>query len=147
MYLRLRVVVASLFSWCVGLIIFSYHYNAAQQNSSEGVVDPPPLKSSRTLPERLSGSRQSPRENVTYRLERCVQLKGLAWGDNKISQKTGTSLEALQKTERWRCPPDYLGVGFPKCGSSSLWRYLKQHSNVRKIVATKKISGYTQLVT
>jgi hypothetical protein len=28
------------------------------------------------------------------------------------------------------CLPDYLLIGFPKCGSSSMWRYLKQHPQV-----------------
>lgn len=28
---------------------------------------------------------------------------------------------------KWHCPPDHLGIGFPKCGSSSLFRFLNQH--------------------
>jgi hypothetical protein len=30
----------------------------------------------------------------------------------------------------WNCLPQYLGIGFPKCGSSSIWKYLKQHPMV-----------------
>ena len=33
--------------------------------------------------------------------------------------------------ERDFCTPSYVNIGFPKCGSTSLWNYLQQHPQVR----------------
>jgi hypothetical protein len=40
------------------------------------------------------------------------------WGDPSGPD----GVKAANQT-RWHCLPTYLGIGFPKCGSSTLWRY------------------------
>ena len=53
----------------------------------------------------------------------CIPAsKHMTWGD--------TSPENA-RIPRWHCPPTYLAIGFPKCGSSTLWRLLKQHPRVK----------------
>ena len=67
---------------------------------------------------------------------RCRLVIGAAYGDRKTGPRTAEQEDQdqerreRQRQPRWRCLPDYLGIGFPKCGSSSLWRYLGQHSQV-----------------
>jgi len=41
------------------------------------------------------------------------------WGDPSGPE----GAEAANQT-RWHCLPSYLGIGFPKCGSSTLWRFV-----------------------
>lgn len=40
------------------------------------------------------------------------------WGD-----PSGLEGAKAANQTRWNCLPTYLGIGFPKCGSSTLWRY------------------------
>ena len=42
-------------------------------------------------------------------------------------------------TTAWRCLPSYLMIGFPKCGSSSLFRLLKQHPLIHLMSNRKEV--------
>jgi len=47
------------------------------------------------------------------------------WGD-----PSGLEGAKAANQTRWHCLPTYLGIGFPKCGSSTLWRYFTAPSLV-----------------
>ena len=47
------------------------------------------------------------------------------WGD-----PNGAEGATVANQTRWHCLPTYLGIGFPKCGSSTLWRYYAMLASV-----------------
>lgn len=55
--------------------------------------------------------------------------------DQQTSNAASVCFKKNDLTGVNQCPIDYLLIGFPKCGSSSMWRYLKQHPQVSKTLS------------